>query len=162
MRTFAIQSDPSAVRRFPGVALLFTLLALVVFAVPSLTGSFEFERSLVADGQWWRLTTCHWAHWSADHLFWDLIVFAALGAVCERINRSRLVVCLVVSAVLIPCAVWLLAPGLTFYRGLSGLDSALFTLLLSMLAWPAILEKRWGGRGGDGGANGVVWGEGCV
>ncbi len=143
MRTFATQSDQSAARRFPGAALLLLLCALVVYAIPSLTTTLQFQRSLFEQGQWWRLITCHWTHFSTDHLFWDLIMFALLGAICERFSRMRTLVCLAASTLLISITVWLFAPELTTYRGLSGLDSALFTLLLSMLIRPAFAEKRW-------------------
>ncbi len=143
MRTFATQSDQSAARRFPGAALLLSLCALVIYAIPSLTTTLQFQRSLFEQGQWWRLITCHWTHFSTDHLFWDLTMFALLGAICERISRTRTLACLAASTLLITITVWMFAPELTSYRGLSGLDSALFTLLISMLIRPAIAEKRW-------------------
>ena len=145
MRTFALQSDHSAARRLPGVALLLTLTALAVYAVPSLLNRLQFERTDIAAGQWWRLLTCHFTHWSLDHLFWDLLVFAVLGVICERINRACMLACLALSSAAISIAVWWLAPELSHYRGLSGLDSAFFTLLVSMIARTAITEKRWGG-----------------
>ncbi len=145
MRTFAIQPDRSAARRLPGVALLLTVAAFVVFASMPLARLLQFSRGDFAGGQWWRVMTCHWSHWSWDHLLWGVLVFAVLGVICERINRARMVLCLAASAVVIPMAVWWLDPGLESYRGLSGLDSALFTLLLAAVARSAIAEKRWGG-----------------
>lgn len=145
MRTFAIQPDHPAARRLPGVALLLTVAAFAVYAAPPLSPWLQFSRPAIADGQWWRLFTCHWTHWSLDHLMWDALVFVVLGILCERISRARMVVCLVVSAAAIPSVVWWLNPGLENYRGLSGLDSALFTLLLVALARSAIAERRWCG-----------------
>jgi rhomboid family GlyGly-CTERM serine protease len=145
MRTFAIQPDHSAARRLPGVALLLTVAAFAVYAAPSLARWLQFSRVTHAGGQWWRVMTCHWTHWSWDHLLWGVLVFAVLGIICELIDRARMVLCLVASAFVIPMALWWLDPGLESYRGLSGLDSALFTLLLSAVARLAIVEKRWGG-----------------
>jgi rhomboid family GlyGly-CTERM serine protease len=81
-----------------------------------------------------RLLTCHALHWSANHLAWDLAVFSTLGALCERRDRSRFVATLVSSALLIPLGVAVLHPEITHYRGLSGIDSALFGLFAAELA----------------------------
>jgi hypothetical protein len=47
------------------------------------------------------------------------------GAWLESASRWNLVALLVVSAAVISAAVWFLAPDLSSYRGLSGVDSAL-------------------------------------
>jgi rhomboid family GlyGly-CTERM serine protease len=97
--------------------------------MPHAASRLEYERTAIAAGQWWRILTCHWAHFSADHLMWDVGAFALLAALCERRNRAALIRCVVVSAILIPAAVWVFLPQLQSYRGLSGIDSALFVLL---------------------------------
>jgi hypothetical protein len=64
-----------------------------------------------------------------NHLVWDLVMFVALCSVCERrwSRRTRLV--LLASAAAIGAMVMGLAAEVEKYRGLSGLDSALFGLL---------------------------------
>ena len=92
-----------------------------------------------------RVVTCHWLHWSADHLIWDLVVFTVLGAMCEwRSFRSYLWTVLL-SAIVIPLCVmhWLTQVG--SYRGLSGVDTALFGLLISGLLVRSIKERDWSG-----------------
>ena len=84
----------------------------------------------VLRGELWRIVTCHWTHWSLDHLLWDLAVFVGLGAACEQMNRSRYLICLAAATILIPLAVVIFLPDIEIYRGLSGLDSALFSLLV--------------------------------
>jgi len=60
-------------------------------------------------------------------------MFLALGALCERVCRSSFVACVAVSAILIPIVVAVALPQMSYYRGLSGLDSALLVLLAMQL-----------------------------
>lgn len=99
---------------------------------------FEYHRSAVEAGQWYRLFTCHLTHFSLDHLLWDVIAFAILGAICARRMPGRLMACLALAAITIPVAVHLFQPKLQTYRGLSGLDSAMFGLLAVSL-----LRDHW-------------------
>jgi rhomboid family GlyGly-CTERM serine protease len=123
----------SGLPRVPWVTLLLALPALAAAFSPELAAALQYDRSAVAASQAWRLFTGHWAHWSADHLLWDLLAFAGLGALCELRDRKSLVACLLVAAPAIGLAVHRLQPGLSFYRGLSGLDSALYVLLAASL-----------------------------
>jgi hypothetical protein len=192
------------------VACVPALIAIAVFLSPTLSTVLQFDRAALASGQVWRILTCHWTHWSADHLLWDAVAFAVLawacvsrrvppetrtpndppspryagkslaerGDACPRdakksftANRRRGVPprsrrrreddrsqveasagtereasglrpdrgdtprlghvawTVLLSALLIPAAVWLACPELETYRGLSGVDSALLTLL---------------------------------
>jgi rhomboid family GlyGly-CTERM serine protease len=113
----------------PWAILLLSLGAVIAQASPALTGWASLRRADLADGQLWRLVSGHWTHWSADHLAWDLLVFAGAGAILERRGRRRLVLaCTGLAAMSVGVGVWLLEPGIGEYRGLSGIGTALFTL----------------------------------
>ncbi len=89
-------------------------------------------------GHAWTLWTSHLAHWSSSHLAWDVLALIVLGVLIERRSRQRMLVALALSAPLIGVGFAMLHPGLSGYRGLSGVDSALFVLLgVTMLgdAW---------------------------
>ena len=131
------QAENSSVRRgvtfrsrtaCPGRLCALALLAIAFFLNPNLASLSEFNRAKVADGQAWRIVSCHWTHYSASHLFWDLLMFVALGAIGESRNRSSMLTVTAVTAILIPAAIWYVLPDLVAYRGLSGIDSALFML----------------------------------
>lgn len=140
---------PSSSGSSPGSALaaavLLSLPALAAFWSPVLTQTLEYRRDAIAEGELWRLLTCHWTHWSADHLVWDLGMFTLLAALCWQASRRRVLVALAAAAVTIPLVVWALLPDMSHYRGLSGIDSALYVLL-------ALIELRaarvQGGRAG--------------
>jgi rhomboid family GlyGly-CTERM serine protease len=116
-------------RRIPCASLLLSAAAAIVFFCPSLAAELQYDRGAIAAGEWWRLVSGHWAHYGADHFFWDVLAFGALGLACEQRSRCRFLVCMTASAVAVSLSVWLWLPGMSGYRGLSGIDSALFALL---------------------------------
>ena len=95
-----------------------------------LTPALQLERG----GPVWQFLTCHFTHWTYEQLAWDAVAFLALGAACARRHRAAFHATLLTSAVLVPLAVLVFAPEVIAYRGLSGLDSALFVLLLLLEA----------------------------
>ena len=104
-------------------------LTIVTLAAALIDGSLlELQRG----GPVWRLVTCHFTHWTHEQLAWDLLAFVVLGLACERRNRRAFQATLLASAVFIPLGVMLFAPHVIAYRGLSGLDSALFALILAL------------------------------
>lgn len=130
-------------KRLPFFTLLIAVAALVTHVVPGLASSLEFSREAIAAGQVWRLITGHLAHFSSDHLRWDLLVFLALGTLVELRSRAHFVACCVVGAGLISGLVWLMQPWLVSYRGLSGIDSALFVYVMLDVLVLAGREGRW-------------------
>ncbi|HEY7213638.1 MAG TPA: rhombosortase [Thermoanaerobaculia bacterium] len=103
---------------------------------------FEYDRARLAAGEVWRLLTCHFTHWTAEHLLWDLGTFIALAIGCAPFGLRRLGVTLGAAALAVPLAVWVALPSMVRYRGLSGLDSALFALLAFAVLATARAEGR--------------------
>ena len=130
-------------RRIPCASLLLAAAAVLIAWMPSASLVLEYDRAAIATGQIWRLVSCHWTHVSADHLIWDVTTFIVLGAICERSSSWRFCVCVLGSAVLIPLAIWAVAPELSAYRGLSGIDCALFGLLAATQLKDAISARSW-------------------
>jgi rhomboid family GlyGly-CTERM serine protease len=122
--------------------------AVAAFLVPGAARWLEYDRAALAAGEVWRLLTGHLAHWSAAHLAWDVIAFVALGALCERLGRARFLACVGAAALAVSLAVWWAMPGLDRYRGLSGLDSALFVLLAVSLVRDGDSRRLLAGAGG--------------
>ena len=128
--------------RIPYASLLLTAAALVIYALPGAATTLQYDRTAIAAGELWRILSGHWTHLSAGHLFWNVLAFLLLAASCERLNRFSFYTCLTGSAILIPVALWVTAPQLLTYRGLSGIDSALFALLLATLLREEIPRQR--------------------
>ena len=104
-------------------------LTLLTLAAALLAGSsLELQRG----GAAWRIATCHFTHFTFEQLVWDALVFLTLGFACARRNGGAFQATLLASIVVVPIAVLAFAPEVTTYRGLSGIDSALFALLLTL------------------------------
>jgi len=122
-----------AVRRAPRASLLLTLAAGLIHLFYGLRIQLLYDRSALIHHELWRLLTCHWVHLSWDHLFWSAMTFLALGSLCELMDKKKYYATVGVSALLIPVAIWWGQPNLTIYGGLSGLDCALWALLMVIL-----------------------------
>jgi len=123
------------------LAILIAAVALQL--IPVASSSVTYERSAVGAGQWWRLATFQLTHWSWKQLGWDALVFAVLGGLCEQRCRRDFLLCVGLSALAIPAAVWLARPDIEGFRGLSGIDSALFVLFATRLAWQRARQSGW-------------------
>jgi rhomboid family GlyGly-CTERM serine protease len=138
------RSLKSAAGQLPGVSIVVILAAGLVMAFPPAADWLQYDRSAVAGGELWRIATCHLTHWSFEHLFWDVTALLFLGFVIEQDKRRRLLTCIGLSAVLIPLVVHVCMPELSTYRGLSGIDSAVFMLLAVTLLADSWDRRDWG------------------
>lgn len=129
-------------RRTGCVSLLLGAAALAIYFLPDISQHLQYDTTAIAAGQVWRIVTCHFTHWSFDHLAWDAGALVALGLLCEVPYRRAFVACMTLSAVLVPLAVWTFLPAMSTYRGLSGIDSALFVLLAVSILGESIAERR--------------------
>ena len=120
-------------KRLPFLTLFFAALAVVIHAMPGVTEMLQFDRSAFSHGEIWRLVTGHFTHFGADHLRWDVIAFVAFGSLVEFRSRRAWCYCVAISAVIISFGVNWLQPQFVLYRGLSGLDSALFAFVATDL-----------------------------
>ena len=70
-------------------------------------------------------------------------MFVGLGVACELRSRWRLVACVVASALAIALGVLWWMPQMLTYRGLSGIDSALFGLLAMLILRESLKCGSW-------------------
>lgn len=118
--------------------LLISCFVLFLHTWPSVVPNFELDSRDPTQLFSYRILTCHALHWSWNHLVWDLLMFIILGTICELADRFKYLAYLTLSAFLIPYVVIASHPDLVSYRGLSGIDSGLF----SIIAVDRILESR--------------------
>ena len=102
-------------------------------AAASLGGFAQYDRAALLRGEIWRLVTGHFAHWSPAHLGWDLLAFLVLGVLCER-RRLLLAAVIAGTALAASLFVFRFHPEVSAYRGLSAIDSALWTWFACFVA----------------------------
>ncbi len=119
--------------------LTFALLVPAALILPAgMANLFEYDRSLVSLPAMYRFLTCQWTHFSIAHFAWDAAVFLVLGLLIEQYSRRALLAIVGISAIAVPLAVHLFCPDIHTFRGLSGIDSALFGFILTR----ALLQAR--------------------
>ncbi|MGC4027822.1 MAG: rhombosortase [Steroidobacteraceae bacterium] len=111
---------------------LWLVAALALLLLP-LTGgdawrdAWQYQRSQIASGQWWRLATAHLVHLDARHALVNAAGLALLWALFARSYSARQW-CLVLAAIAtgIGAGLWWLQPQLQWYVGASGVLHGIF------------------------------------
>jgi rhomboid family GlyGly-CTERM serine protease len=132
-----------AVRRIPCVSLLLTVAAAIIHLFYSLRVQLLYDRSAPVHHELWRLITCHWVHLSTDHLFWSAATFLVLGSLCEIMDPKKYYAAVGISVISIPIVIRWGMPDLMIYGGLSGLDCALYSLLMVLFIKREIRSRSW-------------------
>jgi len=109
--------------RLPWLTVTLVLSALVVYCFSSLSQGLIFDRTLVLEGQWWRVPTSLLVHYSASHLFWNMAPFFVLGTILEQENRRAFIWLLIL--VSISNGLFLFNPNIDLFAGASGLVIAI-------------------------------------
>lgn len=113
--------------QFPVCTLAITLLSLSSFLLPNLDKSLEWNRAAISNGEFWRIFTGHITHWTSSHLIWDTLVFVILGLILEKKSRPTFVALLILSPLSAHIALQFYS-SFELYRGLSAIDTSLYTL----------------------------------
>jgi len=120
--------------------LLLTVVCL--YFIPGTGKLLELNRELVMHGEVWRLVTGHFVHCSLNHLFWDAAAFVVLLGVGQYKDFKGFTMTGIIAVPVISLAVLLLCPEIEIYRGLSGLDTALYAYLVLYCLYDAIKDQN--------------------
>lgn len=124
------------------LTLAIAALAVLAACVTGIDETWQFDRGLIQAGELWRIVSCHLTHWNFEHLQWDLLMFVVLGAICEWRSPGRTRLCITLAAAAVSTIVLAAFPSIATYRGLSGIDTALFTLLAFSLLNDGLREHN--------------------
>lgn len=109
--------------RIPIITLIVVGLSVLVYLLP-VSGSLAYDRNAILAGEWWRIVTGHWVHFSPQHFLYDTAAFGIAGWMIES-RRHRNFGRLCVLAVFVISGTMLLCnPQLQICGGLSGLATA--------------------------------------
>ena len=113
-------------RRLPWLSLLIAGAAALVHALPAFGERLVYDRALVDDGQWWRLTTAHLVHFGWSHWGFDALALLIAGALAERRGRLAFGAACGAAVLAAGLAVHRFSPELARYAGLSAVAYAAF------------------------------------
>jgi rhomboid family GlyGly-CTERM serine protease len=118
----------------PWRTLLLTTLALVSYlCLGSAPETWVFDRTAIAQGEWWRLITGHWMHSDGTHALWNIGALTLLGALLEKRLQNTLLLALVIGTVGVDLWLWWGDSTLRYYCGLSGILNSLLAAGLVQL-----------------------------
>ena len=141
LREDAVQDRLQPVFNFVGSIKMTLLIAVVTLTLTLASGQLlQFD---LRTNRWWTVLTSHLVHHNLEHLFWDLLVFVGIGAALERRSPILFGATFIVSAVAIPPLALLSQPLALTYRGLSGIDTALFAAFAMHSLIRAWLDRKY-------------------
>lgn len=130
-----------------GLAFLLAGVALLFQCIPALAELLQWQRDAHPAAGVVTALTGHLTHWTWSHFAWDVAAFLGLSLAAISVAPGRYRRALFLAAILIPLEIHFFQPEFQTYRGLSGIDSALFGLLLAGL-WQHGGAAKWISAGG--------------
>ncbi len=130
-------------KSFRPVLLLAVLPAILLWLTPVTHEALLYDRMAILRGEWWRLWTGHWVHFSVSHLTWNLLVLLGAGVWLEHLRPGRLLRYTLAGAPLISLGLLVGEPAMHTYGGLSGLATGVVTLLALTQLTAAGAARAW-------------------
>jgi rhomboid family GlyGly-CTERM serine protease len=117
-----------AVETFVKATGFLLAICAVGYLSPPLSSLLEYNRDAVAAGERWRLWTGSLVHFGGSHLFWNVLLVAALGAWLEQRRPWTVRAYYLLCPLFIGAALWIGDSAPETYRGLSGVGAGLVVL----------------------------------
>ena len=113
--------------------LLCTIATAIFLALGPAPEGWVYDRTAIAEGEWWRLLSGHWVHSDRGHAVWNIAALLVSGLIFERSLRWRLPLALLLATAGVDTWLWWGEPALQRYCGLSGILNGLIAAGLVQL-----------------------------
>lgn len=131
--------------KFIWPVLLGVVPAGLSWLTPAATDLLLYDRSAILQGEWWRLWTGHWVHFTLSHLAWNAGVLLGAGTWLERVQPGSLLRYILLAAPLMSIVFLIGEPAMHRYGGLSGLVTGVVVLLALAQLTRGPEAAWWGG-----------------
>lgn len=115
--------------RFPIATLAVLALAAIASSGPHAASALVYDREKILSGEFWRMITANWVHFSKSHFAYDLLAFGLAGSLVELRGYRGFTSFSILAHVSIGPTVFLTQPNLQIFGGLSGLATGAIVLL---------------------------------
>jgi rhomboid family GlyGly-CTERM serine protease len=115
-------------KRLPLVTITISTLSALIFLLPGAEW-LEYDRNAILSGEWWRIVTGHWVHFSARHFLYDTAAFGIAGWMIETRGCRHFGWLCALAVFVISGSMLLFDPHLQICGGLSGLATAAVVFL---------------------------------
>ncbi len=129
-------------RRLPVITSLVIGGGVLVALFPSWSAGLIYDRSAILSGELWRMFTGHWVHFSASHLFYDLLAFGIAGWIIETRRLPHFGWLCLLAPWLISTILLLFEPQMKLFGGLSALATTAL-VYLALFGLHAATPWRW-------------------
>ena len=120
--------------RAPWFTFILAALAIAFyFFAGAASTAWVFDRTAIADGQWWRLITGHLVHSDGEQVIGDVSALIVIGWMLERNHPLTFIYGIMAGTVAVNLWLWFGMPELERYCGLSGTLHAVLLLLIASL-----------------------------
>ncbi len=119
--------------------LLAALCWMVWHLAPHNISMLAFEKEAIAHGEWWRLWTAHFTHFSHAQLIINSAMLTVAGLIAGRYTKIwQLIFSLLTAMPIIAGLLLLTSPHLLFFRGATGIAAMMWVLA----AWFLLVEEK--------------------
>lgn len=122
--------------------VLFAAVTAAVLFCTANPGTFICTRDGILDGEYWRMFTGHFVHFTRSHMITNLASLGILLVLMQRARGWHLFWLGLVTPIALGAALYLTRPELAAYGGLSGWIAALFVMVSADRA----LNRTWTGH----------------
>jgi rhomboid family GlyGly-CTERM serine protease len=131
-------APPALLRRTPWIFLAAAVAALVIQLNPAWRSTLLYDRTALADGEFWRVWTGHLVHFGWPHFAADTGLWLILGWLLETRHPVFSRVALVGLPAFVSAVLWWFDPEMARYGGLSAVNLGLM-LFLALQGW----QRNW-------------------
>lgn len=105
----------------PIISIFIIAISLVAYIFDAVSSILIYERDAILDGEYWRVLSGHFVHFTGLHLSFNIIVFGVTGWIIEERGYPGYSLLIFLMAFTIGISLMILKPDMQFYGGLSGI-----------------------------------------
>ncbi len=106
---------------------------------PHSLGLLSFEKEAIVHGEWWRMWSAHFTHYSHTQMLINSVIIAVSGLIAGQFAKAwQIGLCFLIAMPILTGLLLVTTPHLQFYRGASGIAAMMWMLA----AWFLIVENK--------------------